>query len=160
MSRPLNELAEQAWQHIRAGNVDLALQLLTGPIGLVNEAEKPKGYPDALALFAYSMGVVTRKRKEAIQLCQKAVRLDQMNPRGYFLLGKLYELGGSKKSAMDAFMQGLRVQADYAPLVQVVKKMGLRRRPVLPFLSRDHFINVALGRLRHKLSQKGKRETP
>ncbi|MCB1051664.1 MAG: hypothetical protein KDC71_13785 [Acidobacteria bacterium] len=154
MAKELNELAEEAWNHIRTGNIDLALQLLSGPISLVNEAERPKGYPDALAMFAYCSGVITKKRKESIQLGIRATKLDSLNPRNYFLLGRLYEIAGSKKNAFEAYQQGLKIQPGYPPIVQAIGKLGTRRRPVLKFLARDHFLNVALGRLRHSLFQK------
>jgi hypothetical protein len=38
----------------------------------------------------------------------------------------------------------------HAGIVRELKQMGIRRRPVLPFLARDNRLNVLLGRIRNR----------
>jgi hypothetical protein len=55
---------------------------------------------------------------------------------------------GRRKDAHQAFMRGLSIQADHQGIIRALKDMGVRRRPVIPFLSRDNPLNVYLGRVR------------
>ena len=143
------QLSEKAWGHISAGKLDLALQLLTRPIGETPEGDKPKGYADALAMFAYCSAVVTKKRKESINLVRRSLKIDTMNVRNFFLAGKVYEACGPKKMAVEHFQKGLKLQPNYQPILQAMKRMGTRKKPVLPFLHRSNALNIALGKLRH-----------
>ncbi|HEY6100595.1 MAG TPA: hypothetical protein VIW03_14255, partial [Anaeromyxobacter sp.] len=49
---------------------------------------------------------------------------------------------------------GLSLWPDHPGLVAARDAMGLRRPPVIPFLSRRNPLNVALGKLRHRWSQR------
>jgi hypothetical protein len=44
---------------------------------------------------------------------------------------------------------GLKVEPDHGQLLELQHELGLRKRPVLSFLSRSNPINSLLGRIRH-----------
>jgi hypothetical protein len=50
---------------------------------------------------------------------------------------------------MDRGHKGLRA---------LLQHMGARRKPVIPFLSRNHLVNRFLGRIRHDLKSSGKKK--
>ena len=55
---------------------------------------------------------------------------------------------------LDAIERGLAVDARNLDLLRLKVGVGVRRLPVIPFLHRDHPINVSLGRLRHQMKGK------
>ena len=57
-------------------------------------------------------------------------------------------LANRRREAYAAFVKGLRLQNDHRGIIQDLKHMGVRRRRILPFLTRDNPVNVFLGRLR------------
>ena len=82
--------------------------------------------------------------------------LDRLNPRLYFLLGRVYLEASSRKLAYETFQSGLRVDPSYRPLVQALVGMGVRKRPVVGFLHRDNMINVGLGKIMHAIKPRKK----
>lgn len=67
------------------------------------------------------------------------------------LLGAAGLLAGSREVGWKAWHEARRLDARYAFLDPILAKFGRRGRAVLPFLHRDHGLNVALGRLRARL---------
>jgi hypothetical protein len=47
-------------------------------------------------------------------------------------------------------MRGLSIQSDHQGIIRALKDMGVRKRPVLPFLNRNNPLNVYLGRVRSR----------
>ena len=157
MNEPLPQLNARARSLIKSGRHDQALHLLTGPVSdIQNQEPKPRGYADMLSMFGFTMCMVQRKRKDAVDLCRQAVDLDRLNPRLYFLLGRVYLEASSRKLAYETFQSGLRVDPSYRPLVQALVGMGVRKRPVVGFLHRDNMINVGLGKIMHAIKPRKK----
>jgi hypothetical protein len=110
-------------------------------------------FPAVQSYFGYTLGLVERKDSEAIQLMHLAVRdiensLSKVYEPDVFLnLGKFY-LGkrSCRKKGIYALMKGLdRCPAD-SRILTVIKKIGIRRSPALPFLSRGNFLNRLIGK--------------
>jgi hypothetical protein len=53
----------------------------------------------------------------------------------------------NRERAVDAIMRGCRVDSGHEQLLRACKLLDSRRRSVLPFLPRHHFINRTVGRL-------------
>jgi hypothetical protein len=47
-------------------------------------------------------------------------------------------------------MSGLGVQSDHPGIIRTLKQMGVRKKPVIPFLGRNNPLNIFLGKLRAK----------
>ena len=47
-------------------------------------------------------------------------------------------------------IRGLALDPRHAPIQQHLSEMGVRSRPMLPFLDRSNFLNVTLGRMFRK----------
>ena len=51
-----------------------------------------------------------------------------------------------RKKALEALVEGLNFDKNEARIKTEMKRMGVRRRPTLKFLPRNHFLNKTLGK--------------
>ena len=117
-----------------------------------------KGKPvfaSVLAAYGLALGHVGQP-SEGLDLCLKALSLNQRSADVYWCLAGLYALSHSRKKAVDAIERGLRLSPDHAELNRLRAEIGFRHTPPIPFLSRDSAINVRLGKAIHKRRRKGK----
>ena len=102
-----------------------------------------------LSHFGLCLAMMQRKFKPAIDLCKLAIELQFYNADHYANLARVYVAAGNRKKAIDAIEQGLKSHAADETLLEVRRKLGVRAKPPIPFLDRDHPINVTLGQARH-----------
>jgi predicted Zn-dependent protease len=122
-----------------------------------------KQYPDDPFLLSYYgclEAIVNKNYRDGISICKRAIEgLKLKVPFGeeffypvfYLNLGRAYLAGGKKKEAIDAFNKGIAMDRENSDLLWELKKLGMRRRPVVPFLQRSNPINKYIGMLLHKL---------
>jgi tetratricopeptide (TPR) repeat protein len=103
-----------------------------------------------LASYGLALGH-TRRLKEGLELCKKAVSFDRRSPHAYASLARLYLLAGSRKSAVETVARGLVYAPGHPVLSKLQTEVGVRRRPVFSFLPRSSSLNRSLGRLLHRL---------
>jgi hypothetical protein len=108
-----------------------------------------------LASYGLALGH-TRRLKEGLELCKKAVAFDRRNPHAYASLAKLYLLAASRKAAVETVLRGLAYAPGHPVLTKLQQQIGVRRRPPIAFLPRSNAVNRGIGRLLHRLA----RETP
>jgi len=89
-----------------------------------------------------------RRYREGLRLCRHAVKRDYQ-PENYLNLARTHMLVGDRKGAVRAVGTGLKIDPSYPRLRELWQELGVRKRPVVPFLSRDNVLNRILGRLRH-----------
>jgi hypothetical protein len=106
--------------------------------------------PPALASLALSLGH-SQELRRGVELCKRALISEPRNPYIYWCMAKLQLLGRSRKDAIDTVERGLRAAPDNFILLRLRKQLGFRQSPPLPFLNRNHGLNVRLGRLMHRL---------
>lgn len=63
----------------------------------------------------------------------------------------------NRKRACDAIQKGLAIDRSHAGLRELRQRMGVRRAPVLPFLSRNHFLNRVLGQITYRPGRQERR---
>lgn len=116
--------------------------------------------PFFLSYLGYLTAQVERRGKEGYTFCENAISLmrktisedkEVFYPILYLNLGRAYVLGGKKPEAIKAFKDGLKYDARNGDIRWELARLGIRRPPVLPFLSRSNPINKYLGKLRYKL---------
>lgn len=90
-----------------------------------------------------------RRVREGLQLCEHAVRREFYQPENYLNLARTELLAGRRDAAVEAIAAGRRIDPDHAGLAALHDELGIRRPPVLAFLSRRNLLNRLLGRLRH-----------
>lgn len=111
-------------------------------------AERPPA--GAVATFALCLGH-TRELRRGLELAKRAQLGDPRNPNVHWCLAQLHILAGSRRDAIEAVERGLRVAPDNFILLRMRRRLGVRQPTPLPFLARNHKLNVRLGRLMHRL---------
>ena len=105
--------------------------------------------PEVCSALAFCLAREKGAYREAVSLCNEAIKKDPKQTSHFLLMGRIYVLAGRKKEALRAFHLGLRHGS--SPEIEAeLKKLGMRRPPVLPFLKRENPINKYLGKLLHK----------
>lgn len=98
--------------------------------------------------YGLCLGLAKKRYEDAIKMCQSAIQLERYNPDLHWNLGRVLYDAGRRCDAYRVFVRGARQQPGHKGLVNDIKRMGLRKKPVLPFLRRKNPLNVALGRMR------------
>ena len=98
--------------------------------------------------YGLCIGLAKKRHDDAIKMCQVAIQLEQYNPDLHWNLGRVLYDAGRRREAYRVFVRGVKQQPGHRGLVNDIKRMGLRRKSVFPFLSRKNPLNVALGRMR------------
>ncbi|HSK11310.1 MAG TPA: tetratricopeptide repeat protein [Vicinamibacterales bacterium] len=127
-----------------------------------------RGIPVVSSYLAYCMAKERGQHREAIRLCEAALKAEPHNPAHYLNLGRIYVLTNQKTKALAAFRKGLSSDAttDNSPaaespaegrakqqalILAELRKLGIRKRPPFPSLPRDHALNRVAGRLLARL---------
>jgi len=103
----------------------------------------------ALSYFGLCLALVSRKYKNAIDLCKRAIDLEFYHGEHYANLTRVYVAAGNRKKAIETAEAGLKVAPEDDDLLRARKELGIRARPAVPFLDRANPINVSLGQARH-----------
>ena len=74
--------------------------------------------------------------------------LEELRPDVWLNLSRVAAMARRRGEAHRALCQGLERHPGHNGLARELRRMGVRRQPVLGFLPRSHPINVKLGRLR------------
>jgi Tfp pilus assembly protein PilF len=76
------------------------------------------------------------------------VEADPDRPDLYLNLGRVCLKQLDRAHAFRTFVRGLRLDPNHAGLIEALRRLGFRRRPVIAFLPRHHPVNQLLGSLR------------
>lgn len=101
--------------------------------------------------LGYGIARYERRIKEGLALCQHSIKVQFYEPDNYVNLARVYLLKRNRRKAVETLNQALRLNATHHGARALAKEIGWRRRPVLPFLSRQNPLNRWLGKLRHQL---------
>ena len=114
--------------------------------------------PELLSYYGLCIAQAEDRVGEGTHLCRLALARDSLRPDFYLNLGRIYLQASEKEKALETFHQGLGLFGNSQALIQEWRKMGIRKRRVLNFLPRDHFVNRCIGRLFYRI--KGERKAP
>ena len=90
----------------------------------------------------------TMRQREALAHCRKAAQLEAYRTDVWLNLGRVALAAGRRGEAYRALEQGRLIDPTHTGIVKEIRKLGVRRPPVVAFLPRQHPVNVVLGRLR------------
>ncbi|MBN2185004.1 MAG: hypothetical protein JW746_06715 [Candidatus Krumholzibacteriota bacterium] len=142
------EFYKKAQARIQRGAFDEAAML-------INEALKM--HPDD-PYFLSMLGFCTGMRGNLFageKMCRQALEMAKdKDPVFYVNIGRLLLSGGNRVEARKYFMKAYRIDNTNSPAALELSRMGVRKRPIVRFLERDHPLNIWLGRIRHSLSEK------
>lgn len=133
----LNELIAKGMAALEKKNTLVALLLF-------DEAVAIKRTPTVLSCLGYCLAQEHRKWQKGTSLCLDAIRQDPHNALHYLNLGRIYLLAGQKQLAIQTFRKGLKTGRN-PQIIQELKQLGLRRRPVFSALRREHPLNRYFG---------------
>lgn len=109
------------------------------------------GEPRYMSYLGLALALAERQVGNAIRLCEMAVRKEFFRPELFLNLGRVHQMRGDKRSALRAYRRGLAVDASHDELRREVRRMGVRKAPVLPFLDRGNTLNRVAGKALHRL---------
>lgn len=130
-------------QEAKCGNTSVGLELFQNAASILKT-------PEAKAWFGYCLVVEENYVQTGIALCQEALIKNPKLSDGYLALGKIYLHKGNRKQAIEILQQGLKEAQDHE-ILMFLESIGARKKPPFPFLSRNHGINIFLGRLLARL---------
>lgn len=140
------ELVESGIDHLKKGNTLDALTCIERSIS-IHDASRARSYLGLL--IARERG----KIKEGLTLCHAAVDEEPENPEFYLNLGKVLYIAGEKQEAIATVRKGL-ICGPCDDAVEWLDTVGVRRRPIISFLPRKHWLNKYAGIVFSKLGFK------
>jgi Flp pilus assembly protein TadD len=111
--------------------------------------EAEKNNPFYLSFLGLSIARAQREWDQAAELCEIAVQLRRSECQFHMNLAEVYALAGRREKALDTLDAALELFGDDSRLKRARSKVEKRRSPVVPFLTRDNFLNRTFGKLRH-----------
>lgn len=94
------------------------------------------------------LGLAERRFDRALELCRSAAKEEFFNPVLYLNLARVHLGFGFKSEGIRYLRRGLMIDPENDEIGAELRRLGVRRRPVLGFLRRKHRINRWLGQLR------------
>ncbi len=104
-----------------------------------------------LSYLSLLVALAQKNFEAAEQLGHTALRMTRNDPQLYLNLAEVYLKAGDKEDAVEALQVGLTYTKQDVRLKRMLRKLGVRRPPVISFLERKHFLNRYLGMARHKI---------
>jgi tetratricopeptide (TPR) repeat protein len=132
---------------LHAGRRREALALFEAAIEIERRRSPARPQSRYVSHFGLCLAVERNEVEEALRYCREAVTLEGQNPDLRCNLGQVLLHAGRRREAYRCFLQALSLKPGHAMSTRALKMMGIRRRPILPFLPRNSAINVLLGRL-------------
>jgi hypothetical protein len=133
----------------RGGEWDRGLAIL----GALGQSAEKSALPGLFySYLGYGIARCERRVKEGVKLCEHSIKIEFYQPENYLNLARTQLLANDRRGAVGAIRRGLKIDPNHADLLELQREIGVRREPVLSFLSRDNPLNRFLGRLRHKVT--------
>ena len=116
---------------------------------------RPSLPPEFLSYYGLCIALADNRVQKGTLLCKMALEMDKFQPELYLNLGLIYLSDNQKAKAIKTFRKGLDFTGQNEGIAQELIKLGARRSPPIPFLSRNNFINKHLGIFLHRLRTRG-----
>lgn len=139
---------EKAIAAYRIGNAREALAMSEAAWRMVSEI--PGAPPDAAMVgswYGLMLGVVDGRLGEGLVLCREAAKKMFWEPRAHENLARLEIAAGLRRQAIETLARGLSLVPDDREMKSLRASLGVRRRPTVGFLERNHPINRWVGLL-------------
>ena len=101
--------------------------------------------------YALALALVRGQFMGAVELGRAAIREEFYNADLYLNLARTYLAFGFKAEAVCFLRRGLMVDPDHERIGRKLCELGVRRRPPIRFLPRDHPLNRIAGRVHARL---------
>jgi tetratricopeptide (TPR) repeat protein len=131
---------------VDAGNLTRALEVLARHYEPRTERLPPEG----LSYYGLCLAKLNNEHGRGVELCRESITLSPYHGKSYVNLARIFLMMGERKRAIEAIELGLKSNPKSAAILKFRNAIGYRRKPVIPFLPREHAVNVTLGRLRSR----------
>jgi tetratricopeptide (TPR) repeat protein len=142
-NQELNALIRKGLAEIERGNTLMALVHF-------EDAARRDNSPVVRSYLAFCLAKERRQLNKAATLCNEALQEEPANPVHYLNLGRIYLLAGQKNRAIQAWRRGLRIGRN-PQIALELRKLGMRKPPLLKALGREHPVNKYLGMMLQKM---------
>lgn len=109
--------------------------------------------PTLASYLGYCVARERRQFKHGTGLCRQALLKEPEQAVHYLNLGRVFLAAEEKKLAITTFQRGLK-RGRHRLILEELKKLGMRKPPVVPFLSRNHPLNKVLGMVFSRLQMR------
>lgn len=109
-------------------------------------ASRLRAVPVVKSALGYCLAREHKQYQRAVTLCREALAAEPADPRHYYHLGRIFLLTRQKTQAIVMFRRGLKVQR-YQPIIDELRRLGVRKPPLFSALPRNHILNKSFGRL-------------
>lgn len=99
--------------------------------------------------LGYGIARYQNRVSEGLKLCQHSIKVEFYQPENYVNLARTYLLSNDRSGAVKTVRSGLKIDPQNPDLLELYRDLGIRKLPVLSFLSRSNPLNRFLGSLRH-----------
>jgi hypothetical protein len=131
----------------RGGSSRECMALFEAALTLDRRAGNGAGQARYRSFYGLCLALRERKIRDGIRFCREAAQEEFFNPEMWLNLGRVELEAGSRRHAFRSFSRGLRLAPENQELHHQIARMGIRRRPLFPFLARSNPLNVWAGRL-------------
>ena len=136
VSEEFSELVSRGIEECDRGNT-------LGALMHFKDASRKGETPLLNSYLSYCLAKEHKSYRKAIELGKKAVNEQSGNLVLYRNLAKVYILAGQRNNALKVLRQATKRGRD-EQIMRLIKKLGIRKTPVLPFLQRENPINIFL----------------
>jgi hypothetical protein len=134
---------------VETGRYRDALGFFSGAIEIERTAgHGGPGEARYLSYYGLCLSLARADARKGLGCCRSAARREPYNADIWWNLGRAALAAGKRGEAHRSLQRGLTVVSGHEGILRDLKRMGVRRPPVLTFLAREHPLNVMLGRLR------------
>ena len=138
------EYLELGLAYIKEKNWEAALNSLRESAKRFSPPAAPP--PILFSALGLALAMEENKVQEGLNQCRRALEKAPGQPEIYYHFGMVYLKAGKKEKAYSVFKGGLKINPDHAGMRSHLRKMGIRKKPILSFLPREHAINRFFGR--------------
>ena len=155
MTTPVQDAGATAQPAFEEGRAAFAARDLAAAHQAFERAHrKDPREPRFMSWYGVTLVLVEKNSVLGVELCDQALRLVGPDPELLLNLARVHLALNQRERAVKAVLRGLELFPGDARLVAARDGIGIRRPPVISFLSRNNPLNRVLGRLRHRWSQR------
>ncbi len=144
-----------AYAYLREGNYPEALIYFRRMLAEYEEDRSSEVPAKLLSFYGLALALGEGRINEAVAYCTQAIKKEFFQPEFYVNLARVYLKGNRRSMAVNVLYKGLRIDGRHPGILRELRKLGIRRKPVLGFLQRGHLVNKYLGLLLSRFRSTG-----
>ena len=116
----------------------------------LEKALKLRDHPGWYSYLGYCIARERGQHRKGVDLCRESLKAEPDQPAHFFNLGRVHLASGDKQEALRVLREGM-ARGESPELARLLERLGTRRPPVIPALSRSHLLNRCLGLILSRL---------